>query len=39
MQKDDFHEAYWAFTEKRAPRFNRARSGGHAHEPARQDER
>lgn len=30
MQKDDFHEAYWAFTEKRAPRFNRARSGGHA---------
>lgn len=29
MQKDDFQEGYWAFIEKRAPRFNQSISGGH----------
>lgn len=38
MQKDDFHEAYWSFTEKRTPRFNRSRSGGHAGGPKREGE-
>ena len=36
MQKDDFHEGYWAFTDKRAPRFNESRSGGNVH-PRRRD--
>lgn len=29
MQKDDFQEGYWAFVEKRTPRFNQSISGGH----------